>query len=171
MAPSQKKESKKTAVKSSRPIRRSPGRPTKNSGIDRPDKDTMLKMYEQMLLIRRFEEKAGQLYGMGQIGGFCHLYIGQEAVVVGMQSVTKPNDTVVTSYRDHGHMLACGMEAKGVMAELTGVKADIPRQGGRCTCSAVRKISMAAMALLGRRCRSGPDWLLPTVIRAMMLYR
>ena len=68
MAPSQKKESKKTAVKSSRPIRRSPGRPTKNSGIDRPDKDTMLKMYEQMLLIRRFEEKAGQLYGMGQIG-------------------------------------------------------------------------------------------------------
>ena len=113
MAPSQKKATNKTAVKSSRSIRRSPGRPTKNSGIDRPGKDTMLEMYEQMLLIRRFEEKAGQLYGMGQIGGFCHLYIGQEAVVVGMQSVTKPNDTVVTSYRDHGHMLACGMEANG----------------------------------------------------------
>ncbi len=74
-----------------------------------------------MLLIRRFEEKAGQLYGMGLIAGFCHLYIGQEAVVVGMQAASKPEvDTVITSYRDHGHMLACGMEANGVMAELTG---------------------------------------------------
>jgi len=73
-----------------------------------------------MLLIRRFEEKAGQLYGMGLIGGFCHLYIGQEAVVVGMQAVQKAVDTVITSYRDHGHMLASGMEARGVMAELTG---------------------------------------------------
>jgi pyruvate dehydrogenase E1 component alpha subunit len=73
-----------------------------------------------MLLIRRFEEKAGQLYGMGAIGGFCHLYIGQEAVVVGMQMALKKGDQVITGYRDHGHMLACGMEAKGVMAELTG---------------------------------------------------
>ena len=73
-----------------------------------------------MLLIRRFEEKAGQLYGMGSIGGFCHLYIGQEAVVVGMQSVSNEGDSVITSYRDHGHMLACGMDPKGVMAELTG---------------------------------------------------
>ena len=73
-----------------------------------------------MLLIRRFEEKAGQLYGMGAIGGFCHLYIGQEAVVVGMQMALKNGDQVITGYRDHGHMLACGMEAKGVMAELTG---------------------------------------------------
>ena len=73
-----------------------------------------------MLLIRRFEEKAGQLYGMGLIGGFCHLYIGQEAVVVGMQATIGEGDTVLTSYRDHGHMLACGMEARGVMAELTG---------------------------------------------------
>src|SRR6202165_6237585 len=73
-----------------------------------------------MLLIRRFEEKAGQLYGMGAIGGFCHLYIGQEAVVVGMQTTLKEGDQVITGYRDHGHMLACGMEAKGVMAELTG---------------------------------------------------
>ncbi|MGE3624470.1 MAG: pyruvate dehydrogenase (acetyl-transferring) E1 component subunit alpha [Bdellovibrionales bacterium] len=79
-----------------------------------------LKFYRDMLLIRRFEEKAGQLYGMGLIGGFCHLYIGQEAVVVGIQSAQSPVDTVITSYRDHGHMLACGMEAKGVMAELTG---------------------------------------------------
>ena len=73
-----------------------------------------------MLLIRRFEEKAGQLYGMGLIGGFCHLYIGQEAVVVGMQSCITPNDAVITSYRDHGHMIACGMDPKGIMAELTG---------------------------------------------------
>jgi pyruvate dehydrogenase E1 component alpha subunit len=73
-----------------------------------------------MLLIRRFEEKAGQLYGMGLIGGFCHLYIGQEAVVVGMQACLEPGDQVITSYRDHGHMLATGMEARGVMAELTG---------------------------------------------------
>lgn len=76
--------------------------------------------YKMMLLIRRFEEKSGQLYGMGLIGGFCHLYIGQEAVVVGIQSALKPCDTVITSYRDHGHMLACGMEARGVLAELTG---------------------------------------------------
>src|SRR6516225_5016345 len=78
-----------------------------------------LKALRDMLLIRRFEEKAGQLYGMGAIGGFCHLYIGQEAVVVGMQMALKKGDQVITGYRDHGHMLACGMEAKGVMAELT----------------------------------------------------
>lgn len=83
-------------------------------------REELLKAFREMLLIRRFEEKAGQLYGMGLIGGFCHLYIGQEAVVVGMQSVLKPGDQVITSYRDHGHMLACGMEARGVMAELTG---------------------------------------------------
>jgi pyruvate dehydrogenase E1 component alpha subunit len=79
-----------------------------------------LAALRDMLLIRRFEEKAGQLYGMGAIGGFCHLYIGQEAVVVGMQMALKKGDQVITGYRDHGHMLACGMEAKGVMAELTG---------------------------------------------------
>jgi len=83
-----------------------------------------LKALRDMLLIRRFEEKAGQLYGMGAIGGFCHLYIGQEAVVVGMQMALKKGDEVITGYRDHGHMLACGMDAKGVMAELTG------RRGG-----------------------------------------
>src|SRR3954454_24193237 len=81
-----------------------------------------LKALRDMLLIRRFEEKAGQLYGMGAIGGFCHLYIGQEAVVVGMQMALKPGDQVITGYRDHGHMLACGMDPKGVMAELTGRK-------------------------------------------------
>ena len=81
-----------------------------------------LHLYKKMLLIRRFEEKAGQLYGMGKIGGFCHLYIGQEAVVVGVDSVKKKGDQVITSYRDHGHMLSCGMDPKGVMAELTGKK-------------------------------------------------
>ena len=87
-------------------------------------KEQELKALRDMLLIRRFEEKAGQLYGMGAIGGFCHLYIGQEAVVVGMQMALKMGDQVITGYRDHGHMLATGMEAKGVMAELTG------RRGG-----------------------------------------
>jgi len=83
-------------------------------------KDQLLTFYRDMLLIRRFEEKAGQMYGMGLIGGFCHLYIGQEAVVVGMQAALEPQDTVITTYRDHGHMLACGMDPRGVMAELTG---------------------------------------------------
>ena len=88
------------------------------------DSAALLQMYEDMLLIRRFEEKAGQLYGMGLIGGFCHLYIGQEAVVVGIEAEMEEGDTRVTSYRDHGHMLACGMDPDGVMAELTG------REGG-----------------------------------------
>jgi pyruvate dehydrogenase E1 component alpha subunit len=87
-------------------------------------KEQELKALRDMLLIRRFEEKAGQLYGMGAIGGFCHLYIGQEAVIVGMQMALKQGDQVITGYRDHGHMLATGMDAKGVMAELTG------RRGG-----------------------------------------
>jgi pyruvate dehydrogenase E1 component alpha subunit len=96
------------------------------SGGELPEltKDQELEAYRQMLLIRRFEEKAGQMYGMGLIGGFCHLYIGQEAVVVGMQMAAKDGDEVITGYRDHGHMLACGMDPRGVMAELTG------RRGG-----------------------------------------
>ncbi len=85
-----------------------------------PSKDMLLAAYRDMLLIRRFEEKAGQLYGMGLIGGFCHLYIGQEAVVVGLMAAAREGDQTTTSYRDHGHMLACGMDPKGVMAELTG---------------------------------------------------
>lgn len=80
----------------------------------------LLQHYRMMLLIRRFEERSAQLYGMGKIAGFCHLYIGQEAVVTGMQSCLKSQDTVITAYRDHGHMLVCGMEPEGVMAELTG---------------------------------------------------
>ncbi len=88
--------------------------------ITKDNAEEALGFYRQMLLIRRFEEKAGQMYGMGLIGGFCHLYIGQEAVVTGMQAAIDEGDTQLTSYRDHGHMLACGMDAKGVMAELTG---------------------------------------------------
>ena len=94
--------------------------------LARPDVSTeaLLRYYRDMLLIRRFEERAGQMYGMGLIGGYCHLYIGQEAVVVGIQAALLDGDTSVTSYRDHGHMLACGLDPKGVMAELTG------RRGG-----------------------------------------
>src|SRR5690606_11593694 len=88
-------------------------------------KEDLLTYYRDMLLIRRFEEKAGQLYGMGLIGGFCHLYIGQEAVVVGLEAAAEEGDERITSYRDLGHMLACAMDPKGVMAELTG------REGGR----------------------------------------
>src|SRR5438105_5555257 len=113
--------------------RRSPGmsEPARKQ-VPEPAPEAALakKFYRDMLLIRRFEEKAGQLYGMGLIGGFCHLYIGQEAVVVGMQAALKPGDQVITAYRDHGHMLATGMEAKGVMAELTGRAAGYSRGKG-----------------------------------------
>ncbi len=103
------------------PAKRRPKTAAKQANID---VDALSQHYRDMLLIRRFEEKAGQLYGMGLIGGFCHLYIGQEAVVVGMQATVTPDDAVITTYRDHGHMLACGMDPRGVMAELTG------REGG-----------------------------------------
>ncbi|MEZ5794850.1 pyruvate dehydrogenase (acetyl-transferring) E1 component subunit alpha [Albidovulum sp.] len=96
----------------------------KSTAKSNTSKDDLLAYYREMLLIRRFEEKAGQLYGMGLIGGFCHLYIGQEAVVVGLEAAAEEGDKRITSYRDHGHMLACGMDPKGVMAELTG------REGG-----------------------------------------
>ena len=94
-------------------------------------RDELLEMYRQMLLIRRFEEKAGQLYGLGLIGGFCHLYIGQEAVAVGLQSALTPGlDSVITGYRDHGHMLAYGIDPKVIMAELTGRAAGISKGKG-----------------------------------------
>jgi pyruvate dehydrogenase E1 component alpha subunit len=101
-----------------------PGTAAKTSQKIEFGREEELHAYYEMLLIRRFEEKAGQLYGMGLIGGFCHLYIGQEAVVVGMQMALIEGDQVITAYRDHAHMLACGMDAKGIMAELTG------RRGG-----------------------------------------
>src|SRR3989441_7691476 len=108
------------------PARRAPAgeAPDAAPAVPEFNQEQELHAYRRMLLIRRFEEKAGQLYGMGLIGGFCHLYIGQEAVVIGMQMAIKPGDEVITGYRDHGHMLACGMDPKGVMAELTG------RRGG-----------------------------------------
>ena len=111
MAQTRTKDAKSEDAKSSR---------RSNGAAGAVDKDQMLEFYRQMLLIRRFEERAGQLYGMGLIGGFCHLYIGQEAVAVGVQSVKEKGDQVITAYRDHGHMLACGMDPKEVMAELTG---------------------------------------------------
>ena len=102
----------------------SPGLIRKAPAPEEFDKDQEFRAYRDMLLIRRFEEKAGQLYGMGFIGGFCHLYIGQEAVVTGIEMAKKDGDQFITGYRDHGHMLAAGMNARGVMAELTG------RRGG-----------------------------------------
>ncbi len=128
MATRPKTGSRKTAAPKSRSTAKSRSSASKAAKADPAiadfTKDEDLAAYREMLLIRRFEEKAGQMYGMGLIGGFCHLYIGQEAVVVGMQMVAKEGDQVITGYRDHGHMLACGMDAKGVMAELTG------RRGG-----------------------------------------
>ncbi len=107
-----------TAGKPANRGRTKKGRAKKPAAAATPEE--LLEFYRGMLTIRRFEEKAGQLYGMGLIGGFCHLYIGQEAVVVGMQAAIGPDDAVITSYRDHGHMIACGMDPRGVMAELTG---------------------------------------------------
>ncbi len=92
--------------------------------------DSLKKLYADMLLIRRFEERAGQLYGMGLIGGFCHLYIGQEAVVVGLMGAAKEGDQQITAYRDHGHMLAAGIDPKAVMAELTGRSTGLSRGKG-----------------------------------------
>ncbi len=103
-----------------------PGEPIRH----KPTKAELLDFYRQMLLIRRFEERAGQLYGMGMIGGFCHLYIGQEAVVVGIQAALQKTDSVITGYRDHGHMLAAGIPANAVMAELTGRQAGISKGKG-----------------------------------------
>jgi pyruvate dehydrogenase E1 component subunit alpha len=97
----------------------------------RASREELLDYYKQMLLIRRFEERAGQLYGLGLIGGFCHLYIGQEAVAVGLQSALTPGkDSVITGYRDHGHMLAYGIDPKVIMAELTGRAAGISKGKG-----------------------------------------
>jgi len=109
-----------------------------------------LHAYREMLLIRRFEEKAGQLYGMGQIGGFCHLYIGQEAVVVGMQMTVREGDQVITGYRDHGHMLACGMDPNGVMAELTGRRGGYSRgKGGSMHMFSVEKNFFGGHGIVG----------------------
>ena len=118
---------KGSPAKAAVPNRERPAEPKRRDA----DKAEMLEFYRQMLLIRRFEEKAGQLYGLGLIGGFCHLYIGQEAVAVGLQSaLTVGRDSVITGYRDHGHMLAYGIDPKIIMAELTGREAGISRGKG-----------------------------------------
>jgi len=122
-APARKKPASEPAVTN----RERPAEPDRYNA----SKDELLDFYKQMLLIRRFEEKAGQLYGLGLIGGFCHLYIGQEAVAVGLQSALDPDkDSVITGYRDHGHMLAYGIDPKIIMAELTGRAAGISRGKG-----------------------------------------
>lgn len=120
-----KSASKKTPVRAARSVA------TLKTPTYKASKAELMEFYEQMLLIRRFEEKAGQLYGLGLIGGFCHLYIGQEAVVTGLQSAIEPGkDSVITGYRDHGHMLACGIDPNVVMAELTGRASGISKGKG-----------------------------------------
>ncbi|MDI4662885.1 pyruvate dehydrogenase (acetyl-transferring) E1 component subunit alpha [Xanthobacter autotrophicus] len=119
-------------------------------------KDQDLLAYREMLLIRRFEEKAGQMYGMGLIGGFCHLYIGQEAVVVGMQMAMKPGDQVITGYRDHGHMLSTGMAASGVMAELTGRRGGLSKgKGGSMHMFSIEKQFFGGHGIVGAQVSLG----------------
>src|SRR5215211_4459162 len=142
---------------------RSAGRAAKGAPKDQArksgpqfSKDEELHAYREMLLIRRFEEKAGQMYGMGLIGGFCHLYIGQEAVVVGMQMAAKEGDQVITGYRDHGHMLACGMDPKGVMAELTGRRGGYSRgKGGSMHMFSVEKAFYGGHGIVGAQVSLG----------------
>ena len=122
-----KAPARKTAAEPPKTNRERPAEPKRYEA----SKDELLQLYKEMLLIRRFEEKAGQLYGLGLIGGFCHLYIGQEAVAVGLQSALDGDrDSVITGYRDHGHMLAYGIDPKVIMAELTGRAAGISKGKG-----------------------------------------
>ncbi len=130
------------------------------NGTRRPvsefSREQELRALRDMLLIRRFEEKAGQLYGMGAIGGFCHLYIGQEAIVVGMQMVLKEGDQVITGYRDHGHMLACGMDANGVMAELTGRRGGYSKgKGGSMHMFSLEKLFYGGHGIVGAQVSLG----------------
>jgi pyruvate dehydrogenase E1 component alpha subunit len=127
--PAKKSASKKASVSedAARVNRERPAEPVPYKATQ----EELLKFYRDMLLIRRFEEKAGQLYGLGLIGGFCHLYIGQEAVAIGLQSALTPGkDSVITGYRDHGHMLAYGIDPNVIMAELTGRAAGISNGKG-----------------------------------------
>ncbi len=130
-SPAGKSAPGRSAVAARPAARRAPAAPAKpKAAVSREDGARLIDFYRAMLLIRRFEERAGQLYGMGQIGGFCHLYIGQEAIAVGMQAVKRPGDQVITGYREHGHMLAAGIDPKAVMAELTGRAAGASRGKG-----------------------------------------
>lgn len=133
---------------------RSPAK--KSPKIPKFSKEQEFDAYREMLLIRRFEEKAGQLYGMGYIGGFCHLYIGQEAVVVGLQMAMKEGDQVITGYRDHGHMLACGMDPKGVMAELTGRRGGLSKgKGGSMHMFSIEKSFYGGHGIVGAQVSLG----------------
>jgi pyruvate dehydrogenase E1 component alpha subunit len=128
------------------------GAPSKGNGasLAKLSQKDELQAFRDMLLIRRFEEKAGQLYGMGLIGGFCHLYIGQEAVVVGAQMAIEEGDQVITGYRDHGHMLACGMDPKGVMAELTGRRSGYSKgKGGSMHMFSIEKAFYGGHGIVG----------------------
>ncbi len=131
----------------------------KSNGAPAPasaGRDELLGYYREMLLIRRFEERAGQLYGMGLIGGFCHLYIGQEAVIVGMTAAQAKGDQVITGYRDHGHMLACGMDPKGVMAELTGRRDGYSRgKGGSMHMFSIEKQFYGGHGIVGAQVSLG----------------
>jgi pyruvate dehydrogenase E1 component alpha subunit len=130
--------------------------PRKVETIPLFSREEELESYRMMLLIRRFEERAGQLYGMGLIGGFCHLYIGQEAVVVGMQMAKKENDPVITAYRDHGHMLACGMDSDRVMAELTGRRSGYSKgKGGSMHMFSVEKNFYGGHGIVGAQVALG----------------
>src|ERR1700740_417596 len=130
-------------------------------------KEQELKALRDMLLIRRFEEKAGQLYGMGAIGGFCHLYIGQEAVVGGMQMALKEGDQVITGYRDHGHMLATGMTANGVMAELTGRRGGYSKgKGGSMHMFSLEKHFYGGHGIVGAQVPVGTGLAFPNNTRA-----
>jgi pyruvate dehydrogenase E1 component alpha subunit len=141
--------SSKSAAQSST-SRPSSGGSAASGAVPEFTKGQELFVLREMLSIRRFEEKAGQMYGMGLIGGFCHLYIGQEAVVVGMQMALKPGDQVITGYRDHGHMLACAMEPKGVMAELTGRQQGYSRgKGGSMHMFSVEKGFFGGHGIVG----------------------
>jgi pyruvate dehydrogenase E1 component alpha subunit len=146
-----------TASKASKPAARggskAAGATRTSSSFDHAQE---LKAYREMLLIRRFEEKAGQMYGMGLIGGFCHLYIGQEAVVIGMQTATNEGDQVITGYRDHGHMLATGMAARGVMAELTGRRGGYSHgKGGSMHMFSVEKAFFGGHGIVGAQVSLG----------------
>ena len=153
---------RKAAAKPAKPAKKSP---KKSNGANFPafTREEEFDALKDMLLIRRFEEKAGQLYGMGLIGGFCHLYIGQEAVVTGVMMAAKDGDMTVTGYRDHGHMLATGMEARGVMAELTGRSGGYSRgKGGSMHMFSREKGFFGGHASSALRSRWAPDSPSPT---------
>jgi len=129
--------------------------------------ETLPHLYREMLLIRRFEERAGQMYGMGLIGGFCHLYIGQEAVVVGMQAASQEGDQMITAYRDHGHMLAMGLDPKGVMAELTGRAGGLSRgKGGSMHMFSVEKNFYGGHGIVGAQVSLGTGLAFANLYRA-----